>query len=266
MKTNKLFCSVFMCLCLFFYPLKIDDIYHYSNYNEINNVFMSIKYADSSSGVSNNLYSSSIDYNDISSFGYKVMSLPSIMSSISYDSKTYSLVGTDLVDTVTIPNSSLSRGNYVATYVYISNTPNIYTESYYNEGDLTSIFHEYEVTNSFSIDTSISTEVGSGAEEFGFGASAGITSYINTSVGYGAGLSATIEYDFADDAIDIGKTYSIQTSTYYIEFISILYEASYSSTVYWWQWWNTYYDWNDYINYAFLTTEISVSFYNLLVF
>lgn len=260
MKLNKLCLLPIFALLLLSTNVVSDGIVTCASKDDITKIFQNIKYANSSNEV-NNLYSSSIEYDDLTMSALVYVTEPNIQAVVHYNLKTFQLVSYSIANTNTRPDGE-SKNDYVATYVnrYLSTTTNTYSSKIYN-GYTSSISCTFETNNSINIDTSIETEIGTGGGAYGVEAKAGIKGFFNRAAGYGAGNNFTIEYDLDTNLIELYSCYSIKKTTYYNEFITLVCVSQYSDG---WSWFNHYYNWLDYSYYAYITNSIAYDTYSLV--
>lgn len=227
---------------------------------DVTKAFQTIKYANSSNEASN-LYSSSVEYNDFVNGGLVYVSDPNIQAVIYYGTKKFELANYSVANTNTRPDGE-SKNDYVATYVYKYPVSTVKTYSAtINNGNLDYIGCSFETTNSFNIDVSVETEIGTGGSVYGVEAKAGISKFFNDAAGFGSGSAFTLEYDLYEDALKLNSSYSIKKTTHYYEFLTVVYVSEYSKYLSWFTW---KYKWEDYSRYAYLTNSIILDTYTLV--
>lgn len=234
---------------------------HRIHLDDIDESIMSIKYIayQNETEITNNLFSDKIEYNSLQFSDRTYVANPRIQASVRYNSDTYKLCNYKVVGYVTRPDGE-SMPQYIATYVHEYPSVLVSEHGFRNNGQLSEIHFSYEITNSFEIESKVTTEVGVGAEAFGFGAKAGITASLSASGMYGAGSSMTVQYDFNRDSLTLYDTYSIAKYETSVRFITLAYNPTYK--VYW-DWFNKKYKWEGYKNYSFYTQVLTYTTFAL---
>ncbi|MEG0034263.1 MAG: hypothetical protein RR734_01590 [Bacilli bacterium] len=185
---------------------------------ELNRALFSLKYSNGNQS-NKELYSNQIYYNQISMIDKMYVSVPQIRATAIYEGRSYDLINYNSINT----NNGSSRKNYVATFVYKGKFPLVTSHGYINNGTLTNIFQSYELTNTFSISSSIEAGIGVEAGALGFEASVEVKKYMSASVGIGSGYSFELKYDFYPSSLVLNERYAIKKTVSSYEFLTIVY-------------------------------------------